>query len=106
MSLQQLLQQRRIDVAALEKTARGRGVVGDGGERLIEFMRDRCGHFAHQSDAVQMRHLLALDLQLQVGLLLRADIDRHTDESPEDFRARPPNTVRARSPSASCRTGG
>ena len=43
-------------------------------------MRDRSGHFAHQRDAVQMRHLLALDLQLKVGLFLRADIDCHADE--------------------------
>ena len=27
-----------------------------------------------------MRHFLALDLQLQIGLLLRADIDRHADD--------------------------
>ena len=78
--LQQLLQQRRIDISALEKTARGGGVVGDGGERLVQFVRDRRGHFPHQRHAIQMRHLFALDLQLKVGLLLRADIDRHADE--------------------------
>ena len=78
--LQQLLQQNRVNVAALEKTSRGRGIVSDGGERLIQFMRDRSGHFPHQRHTVQMRHLLALYLQLKLGLLLRADINRHADE--------------------------
>ncbi len=81
--LEQLLQQNRVDVSALEKTTRGRGVVRDRGQRLIQFMRDRGGHFAHQGDPIQMRHLFTLNLQLQIGLFLRADVDRHADEFQE-----------------------
>jgi hypothetical protein len=48
-----------------------------------------------------MRHLLALDLQLEVGLLLRADVDRDPNQlekisvfvrqaaPPDDYPARP-----------------
>src|SRR5947207_2284670 len=78
--LQQLLQQNRVNVAALEKTSRGRGIVSDGGKRLIQFVRDRSGHFPHQRHAIQMCQLFALYLQLEVGLLLRADINRYPDK--------------------------
>ena len=78
--LQQLLQQNRVNVAALEKTSRGRGIVSDGGKRLIQFVRDRSGHFPHQRHAIQMCQLFALYLQLEAGLLLRADINRYPDK--------------------------
>src|SRR5690242_15198471 len=42
-------------------------------------MGERCGHFAHNGDAVSMSHFFALMLQLKIGLFLRADVQSHSD---------------------------
>src|SRR5262249_10589208 len=47
--------------------------------RLIEFVRERRRHFAHQSDTITMSHFFALNLHLEGCLLLRANIKRNAD---------------------------
>ena len=40
----------------------------------------RSGHFAYQRDPAQMRELLPLGLQLQVGLLLRTNVNCYAND--------------------------
>ena len=71
-----------------EKTSPGGGVAGNGGEGLIEFMRERSGQLAHRRYPAHARHLLPLQSQLEVGFDLRRDVDGDTNQFADYHRDR------------------
>ena len=64
----------------IEQTSPSRGVAGNGGKGLIEFVRKRSGELSHGRYPAHAHHFLTLQSQLEVGFDLRRDVDGHTNQ--------------------------
>ena len=80
--VQQLSEHFQIEIAKpmRKKSLPGRGITGDGGQRLIQLVGERRRQFAHQRHPAQTRHLFALKPQVQVRFHLRSHVDGDPDE--------------------------
>src|SRR6478752_5356112 len=80
---EQLFEHLSLGRTLSEKTSPGGGVAGNRGERLIEFVSERGGEFAHRRYPAHPCHLLALQSQLEVSLDLLRDVDGDTHQFPD-----------------------
>ena len=94
----------------LEQAARAHHVVGDCGQRLVEFMRQRRGHLAHRAEARDMDELGLQLLQPRLGLLPLGKVaDKAGEEAPspdESSRRRRARSGRSSRPCARRRRRG
>ena len=61
----------------MQKQLRRLGIAEDGAKRLVQFVRERRGQFAHRGDAGNVSQFVALLLDLLFCLLALGDVERH-----------------------------
>src|ERR1700736_1100928 len=69
----------QIDIPAINKTLASARVAHNSCQRLIHFVGNRSGHFAHQSHAAEVGEFSAMSLRIQLCQLPLTDVDARTN---------------------------
>src|ERR1700726_372632 len=68
------MQLSSVDYTAIDEALTGSSISDNRGQRLIQFMRQRTGHFSHQCDPTEMSEFLSMTLCLKCTLSSLRDI--------------------------------
>src|SRR5258708_39670267 len=68
------MQFSRVDYTAIKEPLTGGRISDDRGQRLVQFMRQRRGHFSYQCDPAEMSEFLSMPLCFKCTLSSLRDI--------------------------------